>query len=369
MFDPEFQDAVDSIDMEYWLDREGVTYRKTSGSRGTQLNVRTCPFCGGGNWKVYMNAESGLGNCFHGDCQVKFNKVSFIRSVLNECSFGQVVEHIKTVAEEIGWRPMVKESKAQKDITKDIPFNMPTMFPIINYCNMRMKSPALDYLLKRGITANSINYFNLCDCVEGYFQYRKPDGEIGYQNYKNRIIIPIFDEDGKTVTFQGRDYSGETDKRYLFPPGLNATGTLFYNGWNAAGCSQIIIGEGVFDCIAIHQAIQADPAFKNVCAVASFGKHISMGDGTSQLGYLLRLKNKGLKVITFMWDGETRAILDAIEVALKLTKYGFKTRIALLSKDKDPNEIDPKELIRAFWEAKTITPQSAIALKTRFILK
>ena len=106
----ELQEALESIDMEQWLDREGVKYRVTRGARGTQLNVRDCPVCGGGNWKVYLNAESGLGNCFSGDCETKFNKWKFIKASLGAVSTRQVVEHCKEVAKEMGWRPVVKTS-------------------------------------------------------------------------------------------------------------------------------------------------------------------------------------------------------------------------------------------------------------------
>lgn len=39
----ELQEALETIDMESWLDREGVKYKVTRGSRGTQLNIKECP--------------------------------------------------------------------------------------------------------------------------------------------------------------------------------------------------------------------------------------------------------------------------------------------------------------------------------------
>ena len=35
----ELQEALETIDMEAWLDREGIDYKVTRGSRGVQLNV------------------------------------------------------------------------------------------------------------------------------------------------------------------------------------------------------------------------------------------------------------------------------------------------------------------------------------------
>ncbi len=64
----EFREMMESVDMEEWLSHEGVEYRNTRGTKGEQLNVRTCPSCGKDEWKVYLNAETGLGNCFSGSC-------------------------------------------------------------------------------------------------------------------------------------------------------------------------------------------------------------------------------------------------------------------------------------------------------------
>ena len=58
----ELEEALDRIDMEAWLDAEGIDYKITRGSRGTQINVKECPCCGNSNWKVYLNADNGLGN-------------------------------------------------------------------------------------------------------------------------------------------------------------------------------------------------------------------------------------------------------------------------------------------------------------------
>ncbi len=42
----ELTDAINKLDMEQWMDYQGIDYRRTHGSRGEQLNVRACPCCG-----------------------------------------------------------------------------------------------------------------------------------------------------------------------------------------------------------------------------------------------------------------------------------------------------------------------------------
>ena len=78
---------------------------------------------------------------------------------------------------------------------------------------------------------------------------------------------------------------------------------------------------------------------------------------------LLYLKEKGLKTVTYMWDGEKKAIHDAIESALIVSRYGLQARVAILPDNKDPNEASVQEVLTAFRGATTINKLSAAKLK------
>lgn len=350
----ELREALDQIDMESWLDREGVKYKVTRGARGTQLNVKECPCCGNSNWKVFLNAESGLGNCFHGDCEVKYNKWKFIKASLGSLSNGEVIKHIKQVASEAGWRPP-RQTSAK--------VNIDTELILPESIDLPYKGRNLKYLDNRNITSKLSEYFHLKFSRYGKFNYFDDDGKRMHQDYSNRVIIPIFDLDGKLVSFQGRDILGTADKKYLFPPGFSSTGSTLYNGQNAIGVERIVINEGVFDVMATKIALDSDIHLRDVVPVGSFGKHLSVGDEQSQMAKLMTLKERGLKEVTFMWDGEDRAIEDAVEAALKVRSMGLVARIALLPKDKDPNEVAPIVVQQAFWKAEVVTPNTATKLK------
>lgn len=352
----ELQEALESIDMEQWLDREGVKYRMTRGARGVQLNIKECPLCGSGNWKVYLNAESGLGNCFAGDCETKYNKWKFIKASLGAATTRQVVEHVKEVAKEMGWRPVVKASA---------PVHMKAELKLPTSYELPIQGRNLKYLDNRNITADVAAYFHLRFCKKGWFPYIDGDGEEKYQNYSDRIIIPIFDLDGKLVSFQGRDILGTSERKYLFPPGYSSTGTYLYNGHNAVGAERIVIGEGAFDVMAIKIAMDGESALRDVVPVGSFGKHLSVGSDESQLGMLVRLKEKGLREVTFMWDGEKQATRDAVRAALEVRKIGLTARIAFLPADKDPNEVAPSVVRECFWKAEALTPMTAAKIKLK----
>lgn len=355
MSESELVEALELIDMESWLDREGVRYKVTRGSRGTQLNIKECPVCGNGNWKVYLNADSGLGNCFHGDCESKFNKWSFIKANLGSIENRLVVDHVMTIAKEIGWRPKKQSQAVNMDVTD---LKVPNSYPI----PFQGKNSA--YLARRNISVDAAKYFQLRFCKSAKFWYVH-EGNKRYQDYSNRIIIPIFDLMGDLVSFQGRDTTATAEKKYLFPPGFASTGKYLYNGHNAMGVEHIVINEGVFDVIATKIALDEDNALRSIVPVGSFGKSLSDGED-SQFTQLLKLRARGLKVITFMWDGEKNAIMAAVKAALAIRKLGLVVRVAVLPKDKDPNEL-PAEVVRqCFYEATEINQKTAAIFMLRF---
>jgi DNA primase len=347
-------ELLDAIDMESWLDREGVTYRITRGNRGVQLNVKECPCCGNSNWKVYLNQDSGLGNCFSGDCEVHFNKWAFIKASLGTPPAGAVVEHVKQVAKEQGWRP------ARKAV---IAVNLNTDLILPESVALPHNGRNLKYLENRNITADVARYFALRMSVNGVFRYKDTDGSSKVQSYAKRIIIPLFDLSGDLVSFQGRDITGLAPRKYLFPPGFASTGAHLYNGHNANGADHVVIGEGAFDVMATKIALDGQSELRRIVPIGSFGKHLSHGDDDSQLAKLLKLQEGGLKTVTIMWDGEQRAIEDAIETGLLLRKYGFVARIAVLPKDKDPNEVAPSVVRDAFWKAQVVNEAVAVRLR------
>lgn len=351
--DDELQEAIDTLDIESWLDREGVRYRSARGASGTQLNLRECPCCGNTNYKVYLNADTGLGNCFHGDCEEKFNKWKFISRQLG-ITMREAAEHIKQVAREQGWRPARKTAVAVN--THSAALALPESFALPH------NGRNLKYLDNRNISGDVSRYFSLRFSQRGVFAYRDDEGSPRQQNYANRIIIPIFDLEGDLVSFQGRDITGTSDKKYLFPPGFASTGTHLYNGQNAVGAARIVINEGVFDVAATKIALDGEMALRDVVPIGSFGKHLSHGDEDSQLARIMTLKEKGLKQATLMWDGEKQAIKDAVAAAKMLKGCGILTRVALLPKGKDPNEIAASEVRSAFWRATVIDDMTATKL-------
>jgi DNA primase len=348
----ELDRALGEIDVEQYLDANGVDFQHSYGTRGLQLNLQECPACGEGGRKTYINAETGLGNCFHGACNFKFNKFKLVREV-SGLSGRELDAHITATASDQGWMP----KKERREITRSA-LSMPSKCRPIPESDGRH----LRYLADRGITPDSAKYFQLSYCHGGWWSYTV-DGAERWVSYDKRVIIPIADLAGVLVSFQGRDVTGERLPKYLFPTGYAVSGSHLYNGQNFADGthSHAVIGEGAFDAIAIHQALQGHASCAAMLALATFGMHLSDGpDG--QTTKLLRLKERGLKTITMMWDAEAKAMINSVKMGLQLASYGFTVRVAQLPDGLDPNEATPGQVRQAIFKATLLNRMSAIRL-------
>jgi DNA primase len=357
---PTWKELEEELDLESWFDRESLSYKLSRGSSGMQINAEACPVqsCGDKRSRVYLNAESGVGNCFV--CNTRFRgKLSFIHTYLHgdpdeKDGWRQTREHVVEALKDQGWRPKRLTTAAVEVGEVKLPLSFP--LPTADGRN-------LQYLETRGIDADLAKYFHLRFCIEGWWNYQKDDGSQGGQKFDNRVIIPVFDLDGELKTFQGRDITGTSDEKYRFPKGLPGTGKYLYNGQNALRAKRACAGEGAFDVFSIKKALDTQVDLRDVAAVGTFGKHLSYGslDGDDQLGRILQLKAHGLEELTFMWDGEPKVISAVLEAADKVRKIGVRSKIALLPYKKDPNEVLPEVVCEAFWKAHTYTP--ALAMK------
>ena len=352
-------ELLDNIDMESYLDLEGVTYKIAHGSSGTQINIKECPVCGSNSWKVYLNAETGLGNCFAGDHPPgeNYSKWNFIKAWTGLQNGREIVNHIKTVAREMGWR-------ARKTTSVEVVYDQ-TELKLPESTELPFKGRNLKYLSDRNIDLGTTGFFHLRNSKSGVFWYRNHDGEIKYQDYSKRIIVPIFDMKGELVSFQGRDVTDKSERKYLFPPGFSSTGKHLYNGHNALGAKQIVVCEGVFDVMATKIALDEEMSLRSVAPVGTFGKHLSHGssEGEDQLNKFIQLKEAGLKDIVIMWDGERQALLDAVVAGQMLKGLGLVVRIAVLPPGKDPNEVAPSVVRRAYWDSIVVNNRNMVKLK------
>jgi DNA primase len=96
------------------------------------------------------------------------------------------------------------------------------------------------YLQGRGVTPDTARYFGI-----GHHR--------GKGLMEGRAVIPIHDEQGFLVAYAGRSIDG-TEPKYRFPARFRKSIVLF-NLHRAVGCGDsVIIVEGFFDAVNVHQA-------------------------------------------------------------------------------------------------------------------
>ncbi len=358
MSDLSFKDLSEELDFGFFLDTEGIDYKEVFGSSGEQFNIRECPACGNNKWKVYMGIESGLGNCFR--CEEPFTRLSFLKFYFDLNTWGDVRFKCEEVLREQGWRP--KRKKVERPVIDTSAVKLP-----ISVALPMEGGQTLQYLADRGITNEITEMFGLRYSQHGMWIFTNQEGQKQVQHFSNRLIIPVCDLDGTLKTYQGRDLTGLSEKKYLFPMTLPGTGRYLLNGHNSMGTPHVVMGEGAFDVMAIRMALDTDLTCQHVGAVGSFGKHLSHGskECDDQLGRFRSLQTHGLKIVTIMWDGETSALMAALEAAKVLSKLGLKVRIAFLPRGKDPNEVPAAVVLHSFKNAVEWTPMLTVKLQMK----
>lgn len=354
----DFAEISTELDLEFFFERESLPHKIGRGVSGMQINAKHCPACGDARWRVYLNLETGLGNCFV--CNEKFNKPKFLHLHFGhgDNEWGETKRVAAEILREQGWRPRrtVTAYVEQGDVVLPYSHELPLE-----------TGENLLYLEQRGVDGELAKYFHLRWCEFGFWSFTDEDDKKAIQRFDNRVIIPVYDLDGKLMTFQGRDLTGKSDRKYLFPKMLPGTGRFLFNGQNVMMTKEVLVGEGAFDVIAQKRALDEEVALRHVVPIGTFGKHLSYGapDGNDQLGRFLKLKGMGVERVTIMWDGEEKALVSALNAAKLLTGVGLVVRIALLPPGKDPNEVLPETIRDAYWKATVWTPKLDVKWRLR----
>ena len=315
-----------------------------------------CPFHDDHNPSMSISPEKQIYTCFV--CGASGNVFNFVMNY-EKISFQQAVVKL---ADKLGINLNISPIKKEKKIDEKL-LKFYKIYDIVcKYYQNNIRSiygkKALEYLDKRGINDSVVKEFeiglslndngiNKLLSSKGYDIHDLIDiGLCGekdnyvYDIFRNRIMFPLYDLDGKVVGFSGRIYNGEKESKYtnskespIFKKGL-----LLYNYHRAIEFSreqkEIIVVEGFMDVIRLHCV-----GIKNV--VATMGTAI-----TKEHAELLRKLSKN---IILCFDGDSageKATKSAIEA---LNNIGIEPKIIRLEDDLDPDEYVIKKGKDAFF--------------------
>lgn len=285
-----------------------------------------CPWHDGHKKKLYVNAASGMYNCFV--CGARGSFLDFVRRVVGLADHADVFKLLNVV--------MSDENADYIDFFDQKPQTERVWAPAIDYPTEHFPlwvgelgvegKAAKEYLVGRGLTDNQIAYYKLGFCIGG--------------RYDRRVLIPTFGPNGELVTFVCRDYTDLNPYKVMNPTEVegNTNKDWVFNLYNALRTGHLIVTEGVFDAIAV-----------GVSGVALFGKEAT----DSQLSKLVL--DRPLR-ITCCLDA------DAPEYNKKLARLlsGVTPNVFVATlPEKDPSALfkdDPEALKYAILHAERYEP-------------
>ncbi len=216
---------------------------------------------------------------------------------------------------------------------------------------------ARNYVAERGFTNDTVKKFgigyspdryalvaylkgknyDMDDCIKCGVLQRLQTGDI-VDALSNRLIIPIFNMQGKVIAFGGR---GITDKEIAFGKYKNTSETPLFAKKNnlfalniakeqkqQSALPNIVVVEGYMDVIAMYQA-----GFKR--AVASMGTSLT----ESQAKWLSRLTS----TVYICYDGDAAGQKATVRGLDILDKAGLEVKVMTV-----PEKLDPDEFIKKY---------------------
>ena len=303
-----------------------------------------CPFHNEKTPSFSVSQEKQIYKCF--GCGEAGNVISFVMKEKN-LPFIEAVKYLANRANiplEIGNGEKSKVTK-RKELLYRVNVEAAKFF----FSNLMNNQNAKEYFLNRGIKEETIKKFGLGfanDSWNSLMFYLRKKGindvlleEAGlisvnkekgrkYDRFRNRVMFPVFDYQGKVIGFGGRVLDDSKPKY------LNSPETLvFQKGTNLYGLNfalkhnmnerYFVIVEGYMDLISLHQY-----GITNV--VASLGTALTI----NQARLLKRYADK----VIISYDADMAGQMATLRGLEILRTAGFDVRVLSIPQGKDPDE-------------------------------
>lgn len=346
-FPPQFLDEIRSR-----VSLAELIGRRTKLAKKGREYSGLCPFHNEKSPSFTVNEDKGFYHCF--GCGAHGDHVDFVRQT-EGVEFPEAIERLADLAglQMPVQRPEDKKQQ-QKAATLHEVMEVATLW-FISQLAGQTGLGARKYLERRALALPAIEEFRLGYApnsrtamkeallargisesiqIEAGLIIKPEDGRDSYDRFRDRLMFPIGDRQGRVIAFGGRAL-GDAPAKYLNSPEtpLFHKGSILYNMASARrhafDSGNVVVAEGYMDVIALSSA-----GFQQ--SVAPLGTAIT----ESQLQVLWRMAPEP----TMCLDGDSagwKAALRAAERALPLLKPGFSLRFSLL-----PDGLDPDDLIQ-----------------------
>lgn len=242
------------------------------------------------NIKLNSNGE----NPWH--CWISDEKGKSIRSLFRKLKVSKEIwdEHNSIFSRKYRYRT---EATTEESKVVQLPKEY---IPLWKQSNSIIRKHALSYLERRGVTPAEILKYQIGYCEEG--------------SYKNKVIVPSYNENGILNYFVGRSFYDGGIKHKNVDVSKDVVGFEMMVNWDLP----IVICEGVFDAMAIRMN-----------AIPLFGK-------SPQSELQKRIIEKNVRKVYIALDSD--AFKNALSFAEKLMNTGVDVHLVEMG-DSDPSEL------------------------------
>lgn len=304
-----------------------------------------CPFHHEKTPSFYVTPDRGIFYCY--GC----HKGGDIYNFVEEIEGVSFMEAKKILAEKAGvsLERDTHEAPSRAAILREIMDTATKFYEV----GLRKNKEAVDYLLGRGLTKETMVAFRIGYAEKGWSQlydllkkkYQQEDiiatglclsGQKGvYDRFRERIMFPIADTQGRIIAFTGRVMPGTEEASRPVGKYINSPETELYHkssvlfGYDKAKTyihqqGFVILVEGQMDCIMAHQT-----GTKNVVAIS----------GTActdeHMNQLARFTNK----IAICLDADKAGLAAAQKTAMTAYDHDMKVSAIAIPQGKDPADL------------------------------
>jgi DNA primase len=300
-----------------------------------------CPIHKGNNPSQFrVSTSKNIWNCFS-ECKHGGNTLDFIARMENATIHAAALKAIEWFG--LDRDAMKADSAQQEEADETDPQNKSKTVPAKQAAKPAAKPESsapnkplkfrLDklerehpYLIEHGLTFETIVDFGVGYCAKGMMA--------------ERIAIPIHDSEGNVVAYAGR-WPGEPEEgtpKYKLPQGFRKSLELFNfdRAIKEGAESPLIIVEGFFDCMKLHQH-----GCKKV--VALMGSTLSAAQEE-----LIRKVTDHKSQIIVMLDEDEAGRAGREDIAVRLSKFSFVRIHAFEKENQQPDNLSAEEVAALF---------------------
>tara|TARA_B100001179_G_scaffold231014_1_gene219906 strand:- start:5095 stop:6843 length:1749 start_codon:yes stop_codon:yes gene_type:complete len=306
------------------------------------------PFTNEKTPSFFVSPEKGFFYCFSSQ------KGGDIFTFIQEIERIEFKDALKLLAERAGisLKPRTEEDIKKQDEKERLYKLLDTATKYFEV-NLRKNKEVVEYLKERGLTTETMKQFRLGyalgewqGCYDTLKQRGYTDQEIHqaglvikkdtggyYDRFRDRVMFPIMDAQGRVVGYSGRILKEDSEKpaaKYInSPEGVLYDKSNILYGYDKAKSAiskegSVILVEGQFDVVMAHQA-----GYQNTVAISGTGlteKHID-------------ILKRFAKTLVFALDSDNAGIKATRRSVIMALEHGLSTQVIPLPGGEDPADV------------------------------